>query len=112
VTSNNCATSYDPAAECGSGFQVVDSVKLGTSGTVNLLWKGSTSQNCVITLKMASVGTPTATSAFLEPQGSSRTTDSGSFSYYAGPVIRTAPTCVKWGGSAGGNTYTSGFEHC
>lgn len=112
VTSNNCATSYDPAAECGSGFQVVDSVKLGSSGTVNLLWKGSTSQNCVITLKMASVGTPTATSAFLEPQGSTRTTDSGSYSYYAGPVIRTAPTCVKWGGTAGGNSYTSGFEHC
>lgn len=112
VTSNNCGTSYDPAAECGSGFQVIDSVKLGSAGTTNLLWKGSTGQNCVITLKMASVGTPTTTSAFLEPQGSSRTTDSGSFSYYAGPVIRTAPGCVKWGGSAGGTSYTSGFEHC
>ena len=87
-------------------------MKLGTAGTANLLWKGSTGQNCVITLKMASVGTPTATSAFLEPQGASRTTDSGSFSYYAGPVIRTAPSCVKWGGSAGGTSYTSGFEHC
>ncbi|WP_040390731.1 M23 family metallopeptidase [Catelliglobosispora koreensis] len=112
VTSRNCATSYDPAAECGAGFEMTDSVKLGSAGTVNLLWKGSTSQNCAITLKMASVGTPTATSAFLEPQGSSRTTDSGSFSYYAGPVIRTAPSCVKWGGSAGGVSYTSPFEHC
>lgn len=112
VTSHNCATSDDPAAECGSGFQVVDSVKLGTAGTANLLWKGSTSQNCTITLKMTSVGTPTATSAFLEPQGSTRTTDTGSYSYYAGPVIRTSPNCVKWGGSAGGTSYTSGFEHC
>ena len=112
VTSRNCATSYDPAAECGSGFEMTDSVKLGSAGTVNLLWKGSTSQNCAITLKMTSVGTPTATSAFLEPQGASRTTDSGSFSYYAGPVIRTAPSCVKWGGSTGGVSYTSPFEHC
>jgi hypothetical protein len=112
VTSRNCATSYDPAQECGSGFEVVDSVRLGSAGTANLLWKASTSQNCVITLKMASVGTPTTTSAFLEPQGSTRTTDSGGYSYYAGPVIRTAPTCVKWGGSAGGTTYTSPFEHC
>lgn len=112
VTSRNCATSYDPATVCGAGFEVIDSVKLGTAGTANLLWKGSTSQNCVTTLKMASVGTPTATSAFLEPQGSSRSTDSGSFSYYAGPVIRSAPGCVKWGGSAGGTSYTSGFEHC
>jgi hypothetical protein len=112
VTSNNCATPEDPAAVCGSGFRVIDSVKLGSAGTTNLLWKGSTGQNCVTTLKMTNVGTPSATSAFLEPQGSTRTTDSGSFSYYAGPVIRTAPGCVRWGGSIGSSTYTSGFEHC
>jgi murein DD-endopeptidase MepM/ murein hydrolase activator NlpD len=112
VTSQNCATSYDPAQECGSGFDMTDSVKLGSAGTVNLLWNGGTSQNCVITLKMTSVGTPTATSAFLEPQGSTRTTDSGSYSYFAGPVKRTAPSCVKWGGTAGGTSYTSPFEHC
>ncbi|SCE89313.1 Peptidase family M23 [Micromonospora viridifaciens] len=112
VTSRNCATSYDPAEVCGSGFQVIDSVKLGSAGTANLLWKGSTSQNCVVTLKMANVGSATATSAFLEPQGSTRTTDSGNFSYYAGPVIRSSPGCVRWGGSTGGSSYTSGFEHC
>ncbi|HEX6682747.1 MAG TPA: M23 family metallopeptidase [Candidatus Limnocylindrales bacterium] len=112
VTSRNCATSYDPAEVCGAGFEVIDSVKLGSAGTANLLWKGSTSQNCATTLKMANVGTATATSAFLEPQGTSRTTDSGNFSYYAGPVTRTAPGCVRWGGSTGGTSYTSGFEHC
>ncbi|WP_018348258.1 M23 family metallopeptidase [Longispora albida] len=112
VTSRNCATSYDPAAVCGSGFEMTDSVKLGSAGTVNLLWKGSTSQNCVTTLKMANVGTATATSAFLEPQGSTRSTDSGNFTSYAGPVVRTAPSCVRWGGSTGGSSYTSPFEHC
>jgi hypothetical protein len=112
VTSRNCGTSYDPAAVCGGGFEVTDSKPLGSAGTVNLLWNGSTSQNCVVTLKMANVGTATATSAFLEPEGSTRTTDSGSYSYYAGPVIRTAPGCVKWGGSTGGSSYTSPFEHC
>ncbi|HEX6870196.1 MAG TPA: M23 family metallopeptidase, partial [Micromonosporaceae bacterium] len=101
-SSANCSTPYDPAGVCGSGFEMIDSQKLGSAGTVNLLWKGSTSQNCVVTLKMANVGTATSTSAFLEPQGSTRTTDSGSYSYYAGPVIRTAPGCVKWGGSTGG----------
>ncbi|WP_412544009.1 M23 family metallopeptidase [Longispora sp. K20-0274] len=111
-TSHNCATQRDPATVCGSGFEMTDSVKLGTAGTVNLLWKGSTSQNCVVTLKMSGVGTATATSAFLEPQGSTRTTDSGNFSEYAGPVVRTAPNCVKWGGSTGGSSYTSPFEHC
>jgi hypothetical protein len=112
VTSNNCATSDDPAEVCGDGFQMADSAQLGSAGTANLLWKASTSQNCVTTLKMSSVGTATATSAFLEPEGSTRTTDSGSYSYYAGPVILTAPGCVKWGGTAGTSSYTSGFEHC
>ncbi|SBT48625.1 M23 family metallopeptidase [Micromonospora narathiwatensis] len=112
VTSQNCATSYDPATVCGSGFEVIDSAKLGSAGTANLLWKGSTGENCVVTLKMANVGTATATSAFLEPQGAARSTDSGNFSYYAGPVIRTSPGCVKWGGSTGGSSYTSAFEHC
>ncbi|NUT21927.1 MAG: M23 family metallopeptidase [Hamadaea sp.] len=112
VTSNNCATPYDPREVCGSGFNNIDSVKLGSAGTVNLLWNGSTSQNCAVTLKFTSVGTATATTVFLEPQGSTRTTDSGNYGYYSGPVIRTAPTCVRWGGSTGGYSYTSAFEHC
>jgi hypothetical protein len=112
VTSANCATSYDPAQVCGAGYEIIDSAKLGSAGTANLLWNATAGQNCVTTLKMSSVGTPTATSAFLEPQGSTRTTDSGSFSYYAGPVIRTAPSCVTWGGTVGGSSFTSGLEHC
>ncbi|MCP2325044.1 hypothetical protein HDA40_003551 [Hamadaea flava] len=112
VTSNNCATPYDPREVCGAGYNNIDSVKLGSAGTTNLLWSSSAGQNCVVTLKFANVGSATATSAFLEPQGSTRTTDSGNFSYYAGPVKRTAPGCVKWGGSTGGSSYTSGFEHC
>lgn len=110
VTSDNCSTSYDPAEVCGSGFYPVDTARLSTAGTTNLMWNGTS--NCVVTLKVASLGTPTATSAYLEPNGSSRTTDSGSFGYYAGPVVRTAPGCVRWGGSAGGTTYNSPLEHC
>jgi hypothetical protein len=112
VTSGNCTTSYDPATVCGNGFQMIDSAALGTAGTANLLWDASTGRNCVTTLKMADKGTPTATAAFLEPAGATRSTDSGSYSYYAGPVIAAAPGCVKWGGTAGGTTYTSALEHC
>ena len=40
-------------------------------------------------------------------------TDSGSFEYYAGPVrAKAAGVCVKWGGTAGGISYDSAFEHC
>lgn len=113
-TSNNCGgggNPYTPEEVCGSGYSVIDSAALGTAGRVYLLYNSGT--NCVVTLKSTSLGTGSAMSAFLEPQGATRTTDSGSFSYYAGPVKRSAPsTCVKWGGSVGSNTYTSPFEHC
>lgn len=116
VTSTNaCGSSnpYTPAEVCGSGFTVVDQAALGTVGRTYLLYNSGTGNNCVVTLKSTNLGTPTAVSAFLEPQGASRTTDSGSYSYYAGPVKRSAPgTCVKWGGSVGSTSYTSPFEHC
>jgi sialidase-1 len=64
-------------------------------------------------MKSASVGVPAATAAYLEVAGSARMTDSGSFSWYAGPVrAGAAGKCVRWGGSAGGITYNSPLEHC
>jgi hypothetical protein len=114
-SSNTCAGSnpYTPQEVCGSGYDVIDSAALGTVGKVFLLYNSGNGNNCVVTLKYTSVGTPSAVSAFLEPQGSTRTTDSGSYSYYAGPVKRSAPgICVRWGGSVGTTSYTSPFEHC
>ncbi|APU14123.1 MULTISPECIES: M23 family metallopeptidase [Actinoalloteichus] len=116
-TSNNrCSDNgnpYSPGQVCGSGYQVINQRALGNAGTVYLTYNSANRNNCVVTLKSASLGTPTATTAFLEVQGQTRVTDSGSFSYYAGPVRRAAgATCVKWGGSAGGQSYTSPFEHC
>lgn len=114
-SSNGCggaSNPYTPQEVCGSGFGVVDQAAV-TGGRVYLLYNSGNGNNCVVTLKSTSLGTPSAVSSFLEPQGSSRTTDSGSYSYYAGPVKRSAPgTCVKWGGSVGSSSYTSPFEHC
>ncbi|GAB2964937.1 M23 family metallopeptidase [Nonomuraea fastidiosa] len=104
---------YKPEQVCGSGFKVIDSAKLGTDGTVYLLYNSSNANNCVVTLKAKNIGKATAVSAYLEVQGKSRKTDSGNFSYYAGPVKAAAPsTCVKWGGKAGSSTYDSPWEHC
>ncbi|MCP2322906.1 hypothetical protein HDA40_001413 [Hamadaea flava] len=115
TSTNGCGSSNPYTAEevCGSGYDIIDSAALGTVGKVFLTYNSSNGYNCVVTLKYTSVGTASAVSAFLEPEGSTRTTDSGSFSYYAGPVKRSAPgVCVKWGGSVGSTSYTSGFEHC
>lgn len=112
---NTCAASnpYTPQAACGSGYQVIDWAGLGSAGAVYLLYNAGNGNNCVATIKHTQIGTASPVSAFLEVQGSTRTTDSGSYSYYAGPVRRSAPgSCVKWGGSAGSSSYTSPFEHC
>jgi hypothetical protein len=102
---------YTAEQVCGTGYDVIDSQALGTAGTVYLLYNGTS--NCVATLKKTSLGTATATSAFLEVQGKTRVTDSGSFTYYAGPVrASAADLCVKWGGKAGASSYESPFEHC
>ncbi|MET7374410.1 serine/threonine-protein kinase [Micromonospora arida] len=109
---------YTAAQACGSGYQVIDSATLTggdgqRKGRVFLLYHAGTGTNCVVTLKDSAVGAKSAASAYLEVQGRARSTDSGSFDYYAGPVRATAAgTCVKWGGSTGGVSYGSGFEHC
>jgi len=104
---------YDAEEVCGSGYKVVDSAALGTKGRVYLTYNASNGNNCAVTMKHTKLGTASASSAFLEVQGSARTTDSGNFSYYAGPVRKAAPgKCVKWGGSVDSESYTSGFEHC
>ncbi|MFI7152126.1 M23 family metallopeptidase [Nonomuraea sp. NPDC050022] len=101
-----------PESVCGSGFTVIDSAAL-TGGRTYLLYNSGNGTNCVATLKTTNLGKASAVSAFLEPQGATRRTDSGSFAYYAGPVKLSAPgKCVKWGGSVGSSTYTSPFEHC
>ncbi|NUR84415.1 MAG: M23 family metallopeptidase [Nonomuraea sp.] len=116
LTSKNCSGTtnpYTPEQACGSGYSVVDSAALGSDGTVYLLYNGGNGNNCVVTMKAKSLGTATATTAYLEVQGSTRQTDSGNYGYYAGPVYANAPgKCVKWGGKAGASTYDSPFEHC
>ncbi|MEH0846227.1 protein kinase [Micromonospora sp. CPCC 205711] len=108
---------YTAGQVCGSGYQVIDSATLTAGGTrqgrVYLLWNEAAKANCVVTLKETAVGEPTAASAYLEVQGRARETDSGPFEYYAGPVrAGAAGACVRWGGSTGGASYGSAFEHC
>lgn len=117
-TSENCgggSTSPTPTPireVCGSGYKVIDSKKL-TGAKVYLTYNSSTGKNCVATMKTSKIGTRTPVSAFLEVKGGARSTDKGSYGYYAGPVKKSAANrCVKWGGSAGTSTYTSPFEHC
>ncbi|SEF20723.1 sialidase-1 [Amycolatopsis pretoriensis] len=101
------------APACGGGYGVIDSAPLGSAGTVYLSYNASNGKNCVSAMKSANAGTATQTSAYLEVKGSTRQTDSGAFSYFAGPVAAAAADkCVKWGGAVDGQAYNSEFEHC
>ncbi|WP_155829900.1 M23 family metallopeptidase [Glycomyces tenuis] len=103
---------YTPREVCGSGFSVINSHAL-SGGRIYLLYNGSTGYNCVVTIKTTKIGTPSPVSATLQKEGGTKGTDSGNFAYYAGPVKRHAPnTCVKWGGSVGSSSWTSGWSHC
>ncbi|MFG3686430.1 protein kinase [Micromonospora sp. NPDC047740] len=108
---------YTAGQVCGSGYQVIDSATLTANGVrkgrVYLLYNTASGANCVVTLKDTDVGRATTVSAYLEVQGKTRKTDRGAFEYYAGPVeAGAAGACVKWGGSLGGASYGSAFEHC
>lgn len=115
TSTNGCSGTsnpYTPEEVCGSGYAVIDSAGL-VGGRTYLLYNAGNGNNCVVTLKTTNLGSASPVSAFLEPQGASRTTDSGSYGYYAGPVRRAAADqCVRWGGSVGSSSYTSPFEHC
>ena len=109
---------YSPRQVCGNAFQIIDEAPLrgadgSLAGRVFLLFNAANGKNCTVTLKAVSVGVATPASAYLEVQGATRLTDSGAFQYYAGPVKAAAANqCVKWGGSVGGATFDSPFEHC
>lgn len=105
---------YTPAQVCGAGYSQIDQRTLtGGTAKIYLLYNGS--RNCVVTMKYGTgVGTAESMSAWVQVEGaSSRQSDSGSYKYYAGPVYVYAPQkCVKWGGSYGGASWGSGWEHC
>lgn len=116
ITSSNACSGGNPytAGEvCGSGYSQIDQHALGSVGAIFLMYNSSNGYNCVVTLKYTSVGTASSVSASLQAEGGTKTTDSGSYSYYAGPVKKSAPdTCVKWGGSVGSTSWTSDWSHC
>lgn len=103
---------YSPEEVCGSGFTIIDRADLGSRGTVFLLWRSASRQNCVVTIKVAGVGSPGPAQAYLQPAGRSKAIDEGQFKFYAGPVTSVAPGCIRWGGAIDGVGYASPWEHC
>jgi serine/threonine protein kinase len=110
--SSGTPNKYTAAQACGSGFYVIDSHTI-SGATIYLLYNSSTKYNCVATLATTVYG-KVAMSATLAVEGGASGSDSGNYTYYAGPVKESAPkACVSWGGSYNGSTpWTSGWTHC
>jgi hypothetical protein len=99
-----------PIAACGGGsYHVIDSHDLGKA-TIYLMYNGST--NCVVTWKDSS-NTLFVTANIKAAGDDYYQEDAGHYSYYAGPVKRSAAgKCITWGGVYDMSSYQSGWEHC
>ncbi|GAA2436790.1 spore-associated protein [Streptomyces glaucus] len=109
------AASYNGA--CGSGYSVIDSMNV-VDGTVYLTYNASNGYNCVVTVTNTP-GTPDVMGANLrlsrnDNVWTSTEEDSGTYSYYAGPLYKYAPnSCIDWGGRVASNyTRINYDDHC
>ncbi|POM27279.1 Serine/threonine-protein kinase AfsK [Actinomadura rubteroloni] len=99
---------YTARQACGSGYGVLRTMAV-SGGTAYLLYSSATGKNCAVTMKTSSVGKKSPVSVWLQKQGGSQVTDSGSYAWYAGPVYVAAKNvCVRFGG----NGRTSGWGNC
>ncbi|MGC0311949.1 spore-associated protein [Kitasatospora acidiphila] len=106
---------YGAAALCGSGYQPLDAITVLNSSTVYLSYNGA--WDCVVTMHNSGTwGDPTPeTSAWVDttPNPPASQSDSGDYSYYAGPVKVYAPgQCIYWGGGDYWGHYSEGPNHC
>ncbi|HEV2639463.1 MAG TPA: hypothetical protein VGX23_30270 [Actinocrinis sp.] len=104
------ASASQAAAICGSGYTPLNSYGYGVGpldspvSIIYVSYKNGT--DCVVNIKVADVGTPTAMYTYVNGPNASwggnaddGSEDVGSYSYYAGPVYTYAPSeCIYWGG--------------
>jgi serine/threonine protein kinase len=110
-TANSVPNPYSPNQVCGSGYEVLASHAL-SGGTIYLLYDNANGDNCVTTMRTYISG-KISMAATLQVEGGSSSSDSGEYTYYAGPVtLEAAKVCVEWGGAIGSSSWTSGWSYC
>ncbi len=100
---------------CGSSYTTqVHSRDLAGKARIYLLYSPTTGKNCAVTIKTTKLGSATSTEAWLIRSGDTAwQKDVGSYTYYAGPVYRYAPSsCVQYAGGHDGSNWTSGLLGC
>lgn len=112
------ATGYEYNGGCGSGYEIIDSMNVGTgpSGGISYLtYNFSNGYNCVVTVRGSVPSTYMI--AQLRISGGTWVKDAGYYHSYAGPVyVYAADKCIDWGGYASdagpGTPNIQSNEHC
>lgn len=102
---------YTATGVCGNGYYIQKKQAI-RGAIIYLLYNGS--HNCVVTIKTASIGRRTYTSAELVVQNGGSDVDLGYYKYYAGPVkLPARGKCVMWGGSTQDDYFFNNeWVHC
>ncbi|MBR8744675.1 spore-associated protein A [Nocardiopsis sp. MG754419] len=100
---------------CGAGYNIVNSLEIGNSGTTFLTYNNANGYNCAVTVR-TTPGAPVEMVVGLKrsPDGPNEAVqDAGMYTTYAGPVyLYAAGTCVDWFGYIDGDNEHANGTNC
>ena len=100
------------AGECGSGYTHVDSYAIGSAGTLELYYNSGSGKNCAIARDSSPGNGYKAVYIGLADKPWADT-DTGNFTYYAGPVyVSAAGRCIDLRGDIGSTVTVKQSVHC
>ncbi|MFD7425628.1 spore-associated protein [Streptomyces sp. NPDC059814] len=106
-TTASAAPNVTPQGVCGGSYKTVNSVPVGSLGTVYLTYNSANGKNCVATIR-ANPGAAKDMATYIYVSDTDDWAgDSGNYTSYAGPsYVYGKGHCVSWGGHIA-NVYAS-----
>ncbi|MFE6041043.1 spore-associated protein [Streptomyces sp. NPDC056452] len=106
-TTASAAPNVTPRTVCGSAYKTVNSVPVGSLGTVYLTYNSTNGKNCVATIRNNPGSVKNMSTYIYVPATDEWAGDYGNFTSYAGPAyVYGRGYCVSWGGNID-NIYVS-----
>lgn len=106
-TTASAAPNVTPRTVCGSAYKTVNSVPVGSLGTVYLTYNSTNGKNCVVTIRNNPGAVKNMSTYIYVPATDEWAGDYGNFTSYAGPAyVYGRGYCVSWGGNID-NVYVS-----
>ncbi|MER5554821.1 spore-associated protein [Streptomyces sp. NPDC002793] len=107
ATTASAAPNVTPQGVCGKAYKTVNSVSVGSLGTVYLTYNSANGQNCVATIRTDPGSVKHMSTYIYVPATDEWAGDDGNYTSYAGPAyVYGKGYCVSWGGNID-NVYVS-----